>query len=56
MAKLKKGKILVKGAKIEVKKLSAEDKELVEKTIQEQKEVLKRKEIDRETLRMVVQI
>lgn len=44
--KLKKGQILKPGAKIEVKKLTAEDKELVKKTIKEQEEIKKRNKID----------
>jgi hypothetical protein len=57
MDKLQISQILVKDAKLEVIKLSEKNvAQLIDETKQKQAEVLKLKEIDQESLKMVVQL
>lgn len=58
MAKIKSSQILVKGAKLMGRKLSASPRiiSLIDETKRKQIEILKLKEVDQERLRTVVQL
>jgi hypothetical protein len=57
MDKLQISEILVKGAKLEAVKLNEKNvAQLIDETKQKQAEVLKLKEVDQESLKMVVQL
>jgi hypothetical protein len=57
MNKLQISEILVKGARLEAIKLNEKNvAQLIDETKQQQAEVLKLKEVDQESLKMVVQL